>query len=98
MPNPDSNIPTAPPRAIEADAKPIAPEPRKAKPPVRSISLLGWAVALFLLVINRKLGLVAIVLLLVFRQYPWLSISSIASTSGKWWGKGKKALRDRDDS
>lgn len=56
-------------------------------PPNRRLSWLGWAAAIFIFIINRKLGLLFIILLIVFRQFPTLNLQSISGKAGKLYRK-----------
>jgi hypothetical protein len=78
---------------VESTVTPVQAEPLGADVPVapeiepdRRLSWMAWAAALVLFIINRKLGLLFIIVLLVFRQYPKFNLQALM-------GKGKAASR-----
>lgn len=88
QPNTHTRQTTPPPDEgpISVEAEPVEESrpARKSPQPRRNISLLGWLAAILLFIINKKLGIVLAILLIIFRQYPTLSLKRLARATGKF--------------
>ena len=52
-------------------------------PPNRRISWLGWLVAIAIFILNRKLGFLLMVGLIVFKQFPTLNLKNLPGKAGQ---------------
>jgi hypothetical protein len=80
---------------IDCDAQPLqnTRSSRVVVPEARRVSWAGWVVALCVFVFSRKLGLVMVLLLIIFKQYPRLEINSVPRAFGSLWGAIRKGMR-----
>ena len=76
--------PTAPPTEVEAEA---IDRPKPVIPPNRRISWLGWLVALLVFRWNMKFGIVLVILLVVFKQYPTINLKNLPHAAGTFLRK-----------
>ncbi len=73
---------------LEVEAEPLESEYNfPVIPPDRRLSWLGWAVALGVFLVNRKIGLIFIVLLLVFGKFPTLDLKNLPGKAGRLFKK-----------
>lgn len=73
---------------VEVEAEPMTAEYNfPVIPPDRRLSWLGWSVALGVFLVNKKVGLVFIVLLLVFGKFPTLNLKNLPGQVGKLYKK-----------
>lgn len=83
-----ATTPLTPLNVMEVDVEPIDQDvERPLIPADRKLSWLGWLAAIALFIVNRKLGLVFIILLLVFRQFPTLNLKHLPGKAGKLFKK-----------
>lgn len=69
---------------VEVEAEPLETEYNfPVIPPDRRLSWLGWSVALGVFLVNKKIGLIFIVLLLIFGKFPTLNLKSLPGKAGR---------------
>lgn len=77
-------------KVIEVEAVPYDPKTGKITKTERkwnrSVSLYGWLSAFLLFMINRKLGLVFLIFLLVYQVFPKFQLIKVPRILGKIYG------------
>jgi hypothetical protein len=73
----------------EVDVEPIGDEEDDYPviPPERRLSWIGWTLAIAVFIINKKIGIVFFILLLVFGKFPTLNLKNLPAGAGRFFRK-----------
>ncbi len=73
---------------VEVEAEPLESDYNfPVIPPERRLSWLGWSVAIAVFLVNKKIGLIFIILLIVFGKYPTLNLKNLSGQAGRLYKK-----------
>ena len=60
-------------------------------PADRRISVLGWLATVAIFIVNKELGLILVIVLLVFQKFPAINMKSLARKTGRLFRKARNS-------